>query len=62
MVIFNLHKNDFFAFQFLFPLIFLMQSLQEKVKQLVAVDMQEIKPYNLSQTQTFCLHCSGSPL
>jgi hypothetical protein len=40
-------------------------ALPEKVKQLVAVDMQELKPYpklNLSQTQTFCLHCSGSPL
>jgi hypothetical protein len=41
------------------------QSLQEKVKQLVAVGMQEFKPHstlNLSQTQNFILHCSGSPL
>jgi hypothetical protein len=39
--------------------------LQEKFKQLVAVEMQQLKPYsplNLSQTQTFILHCSGSPL
>jgi hypothetical protein len=33
-----------------------LQTLQGKVKQLVAVDVQELKPYstlNLSQTQTF---------
>jgi hypothetical protein len=42
-----------------------IDTLQENVKQLVAVDMQELKPYpklNLSQTQTFCLYCSVSPL
>jgi hypothetical protein len=40
-------------------------TLQEKVKQLVSVDMQELRPYsalNLSQTHTFVVPCSGPPL
>jgi hypothetical protein len=54
----------FKTWRLILPLL-LFSSLQEKVKQLVAVDMQELKPkpkLNLSQTQTFCLHCFVSPL